>query len=134
MIYLDSGVIIRLIEGGDAVRVPIEARLRALPASDRPLITSRLSRLECRCKPLREGQLDLLALYEKFFALRTLSVKEIDARVVEQATAIRADYGLKPADAIHAATGMLWGVSSCWTTDVGFSRCAGLPVELFPAV
>lgn len=134
MIYLDSGVIIRLIEGADGVRAAIEARLRSLAASERLFATSRLSRLECRCKPLREGRFDLLAQYDKFFALRTLLVKEIDAAVVEKATAIRADFGLKSADAIHAATALLWGVAAFWTADAGFSRCAGLPVELFAAV
>jgi predicted nucleic acid-binding protein len=134
MIYLDSGVIIRLIEGTDRVRDPIESRLRAVSSSDRLLVTSRLSRLECRCKPLREGRLDLLAMYDKFFALRTLLLKEIDAAVVEKATTIRADFGLKSADAIHAATGVLWGVSAFWTADASFSRCTGLPVELFAAV
>lgn len=134
MIYLDSGVIIRLIEGAEGVRAPIEARLRAVAAPDRLLVTSRLSRLECRCKPLREGRFDLLALYDKFFALRTLALKEIDATVVEKATTIRADFGLKSADAIHAATGVLWGASAFWTADASFVRWAGLPVALFAAV
>lgn len=45
MIYLDSGIIIRLIEGVAHVRIPIENRLRAIPYSERILVTSYLSKL-----------------------------------------------------------------------------------------
>jgi hypothetical protein len=72
MIYVDSSIIIRLIEGVDRVRIPIEKRLQQLSELDRVLVTSRLSCLECRCKPLREKQAILLGLYRAFFASREL--------------------------------------------------------------
>jgi len=40
---------------------------------------------------------------------------------------------LQAPDAIHAATAMLAGVASFWTTDARFSKCPGLVVELFKA-
>jgi hypothetical protein len=46
MFYLDAGVVMRLVEGTNQVRLPIEMRLRAISDSKRILITSRLSRLE----------------------------------------------------------------------------------------
>ena len=133
MIYLDSGIIIRLIEGVDRVRIPIEERLRTVPSAERVLATSRLSKLECRCKPLREGKAEQLRLYDAFFAQRKVRLKEIDAAVVEEATTIRATVGLKAPDAIHAATAMLAGVAEFWTTDKRFSTCPGLNVVVFKA-
>ena len=56
MIYLDASIIIRLIEGEDRVRVPIENRLKEIPDQECVAVTSRLSLLECRCKPVREGR------------------------------------------------------------------------------
>ena len=70
MIYADSGILIRLIEGADRLRQPIESRLRDIRSQDKTLITSRLSRLECRCKPLREGREYVLSLYDGFFDTR----------------------------------------------------------------
>ncbi len=120
MIYVDSGIVIRLIEGADRVRIPIESRLRAIPIAERFMATSRLSMMECRCKPLRENHSKILNLYDAFFVQRKLRLREIDAAVVDEATRVRAAVGLKVPDAIHAATAMLAGVAEFWTTDQDF--------------
>ncbi len=134
MIYADSGVLIRLIEGADRLRLPIESRLRDIHAHDKTLITSRLSRLECRCKPMKEKNQYVLSLYDGFFDTQEVLLKEIDAAVIEQATLLRAAFALKASDAIHAATAFLAGVSEFWTADRGFLRCPELNVQLFDAV
>ena len=134
MIYVDSSIIIRLIEGVDNVRTPIENRLRQLPESDRILLTSRLSCLECRCKPLREKQIILLDLYRAFFASTDLILQEVTAEVVERATIIRAEIGFKTPDALHASTAILSEANEFWTTDGNFRKCSALKVELFPSV
>ncbi len=134
MIYADSGIIMRWIEGSATVRNPIELRWRQLSPSNQLFITSRISRLECRCKPLRDNRTDLLDQYEIFFESKELEMREIDAAVIEKATGLRAVQGLKTPDSIHAATAMLAGVAELWTTDVRFTKCAGLKVEVFAAV
>ena len=134
MIYADSGILIRLIEGTDRLRLPIESRLRNIRSHDKTLITSRLSRLECRCKPMKEGNEFVLRLYDGFFNTQEVLLKEIDAAVIERATELRAAFGLKASDAIHAATAILAGVSELWTADQDFLRCRELKVELFDAV
>jgi predicted nucleic acid-binding protein len=134
MIYVDSGIVMRLIEGADHVRIPIEIRLREIPTSERFLVTSRLTMLECRCKPLGERRFEILKLYDAFFSQRKIRLKEIDAAIVEEATTVRAAVGLKVPDAIHAATAMLVGVTEFWTTDQHFSKCPGLAVRVFEAV
>ena len=107
MIYADSGIIMRWVEGVSPVRDQVESRWRQLPPAERMFVTSRMACLECRCKPLRERQDDLLRLYEIFFVGKEVTVREIDAAVVEKATELRADFGLKTPDAIHAATAAL---------------------------
>ncbi|MDP2625776.1 MAG: hypothetical protein Q8Q58_02570, partial [Candidatus Rokubacteria bacterium] len=47
------------------------ARYRAAPESR--IVTSRLSRLECRTRPLREADSRLLAAYDEFFGARRLT-------------------------------------------------------------
>jgi uncharacterized protein len=134
MIYADSGILIRLIEGADRLRLPIESRLRGMRSQGKTLITSRLSRLECRCKPMKEGKQFVLSLYDGFFDTQEVLLREIDAAVIEQATRLRAGFGLKASDAIHAATAVLAGVSEFWTADRDFSQCAELNVRLFDAI
>jgi predicted nucleic acid-binding protein len=134
MIYADSGIVMRWVEGADSVRAPIESRWQHLPAGDRTFITSRLARLECRCRLLRDEDHDLLRLYDVFFAGKEVDIREIDAAVVEKATAIRASVGLKVPDAIHVATAMLAGVSEFWTTDLRLAKSPRLTVRVFRAV
>jgi len=112
MIYLDAGIVMRLVEGTSKVRSPIEMRLGTIPDAERILVTSRLSRLECRCKPLREKREDRLALYEGLFSSPDVRIREIDAAVIETATSLRATIGFKTADAIHRATAILWELLS----------------------
>ena len=134
MIYLDAGIVMRLVEGTTKVRLPIETRLGTIPAAERILVTSRLSRLECRCKPLREKRDDRLALYEGFFSSPEIRLREIDSVVIETATSLRATIGFKTANAIHRATAILAAVDEFWTTDNGFLRCPALKTIVFPAV
>lgn len=134
MIYADSSIIMRWVEGISQLRAPIETYWRQLSPADRVFVTSRISLLECRCKPLRNRQERLLRQYEIFFSGQEVDLREIDAAVVEKATEFRASFGLKTPDAIHAATATLVGVKSFWTTDTDFSKCPGLAVEVFKAV
>jgi predicted nucleic acid-binding protein len=93
-------------------------------------ITSVLSRLECRVKPLRESDMVLLARYDRFFADKQVAVHAVTDDVVEQATQLRATYSFKTPDAIHFATAVVAGADCIVTSDRGFLRCPLLRVEL----
>ena len=93
-------------------------------------MTSRLTRLECRSKPLRAGDLATLAQFDVFFAGVELVVAEVGAAVVERATDLRARYNLKTPDALHYATAVEAGATVFLTGDRAFSRCSEVPVEV----
>jgi predicted nucleic acid-binding protein len=130
VIYADANVIIRLLEGDAATRAPLEARLTPLRGTGRFLITSRLSRLECRVKPLRAGDAALLALYDAFFASAEVHVAELTPGVVEKATELRAALNLKTPDALHVASAILSGATSFLTGDRALARCTEVTVEV----
>jgi predicted nucleic acid-binding protein len=101
--YLDACCIIYMNEGAPEWRAAIASRLGALPESSGH-VTSRISRLECRSKPMRAGDTTLLARYEATFA--TARVVDVTAAVIERATELRARYGFRTPDAIHLATAL----------------------------
>ena len=130
MIYADANILIRLLEGTSAVRAPIEARLVPLRGTGRFLVTSRLSRLECRCKPLRSGDAVLLGLYEGLFHGPEMQLLDITADIVEKATELRANLNLKTPDAIHLASAILVKAAAFLTGDKTLTRCKEIAVEI----
>lgn len=104
-IYLDACSIIYLAEAASPFHEGIVLRLRQYQAeAESRLITSRLSCLECRVRPIKDNDQKLLANYDRFFAASRLEIVEISADIVERATALRASYGFKAPDAIHLAS------------------------------
>ena len=130
LIYLDANVVIRLVEGDAPTRAPLTARLAAALGVSAALVTSRLTRLECRSKPLRTGDRATLAQFDVFFAGVELVLADVSSAVIERATDLRARYSLKTPDALHYATAIEVGATVFLTGDRGLSRCSEVPVEL----
>jgi uncharacterized protein len=130
VIYLDANVVIRLVEGDAATRAPLAARLAASLGVPRSLVTSRLTRLECRSKPLRAGDLATLTQFEAFFTGVELVLVDVSAAVVERATDLRAKYNLKTPDALHYATAVEVGATVFLTGDRTLSRCSEVAIEV----
>jgi predicted nucleic acid-binding protein len=130
-VYLDACVVVYLGEASEPFFRQVEARLTPLRlGSGLQLLTSRLSRLECRCKPLREGNNAVLAAYDAFFSASGVALFEVTSAVIERATAIRAQYGVKTPDALHLATAIEEGASVFLTNDTRLLRCTDIKVEV----
>jgi predicted nucleic acid-binding protein len=130
VIYLDANVVIRLIEGDAAARQPLETRLQACRGVARSLATSRLTRLECRVKPLRTNDAIVLQLYEAFFATTEVAMLELSGSVVEKATELRAVLNLKTPDALHLASAIVNGANAFLTGDKAMAKCGEVAVEV----
>ena len=130
MIYVDANVLIRIIEGDAATRAPLELRLLLLRNTGRFLLTSRLTRLECRVKPLRSNDTVLLSLYDAFFSGAEVELLDLTADVVEKATKLRAKLNVKTPDALHLASAILAGATAFLTGDQALVRCTEIPVEV----
>lgn len=133
LLYLDACCIIYLIESSSPFHGAVARRIlqhQLLPEAG--LITSRLSRLECRVKPLREADNRLLSEYDSFFRQRRLHLAELSAAVLERATTLRARHGFKTPDALHLATAIEAGAGIFLTGDASLSRCSEIRVEVLP--
>ena len=124
LIYADASAVMRLVDGDEPARQRVETLLRQHGG---PLVTSAISLIECRSKPLRDGDAQRVALYDAFFASRDLTLLPVDRAVADEATRLRAKYNLKTPDAIHIGSAALHGASLLVTTDHDFARCRDLP-------
>lgn len=129
-IYLDTAPIIYFVEGVEPFASAVEARLFPTTKDDAPLlVVSDLSRLECRVKPLREGDAELLRDYDEFFAAVD-EVVPLSRAVVDEATQIRASDNFKTPDAMHLAAAMVSRCDIFLTNDHQLDRFTALPVEV----
>jgi uncharacterized protein len=130
-LYLDANAIIFAHEGPPPLQKAITQRIAWLSSSlGGQVFTSRLARLECRVKPLRQQNQPLLNLYDFVFDQSGLVVVEISSDIVERATELRAAHGFRTADAIHLATALESGAGVFVTGDKQLVRCPGLQFEL----
>jgi predicted nucleic acid-binding protein len=133
-LFLDACALIYRFEGAAPFRGAAIELMAQLCAERHhvDLVVSRLSVLECRAKPLREGDAVLLRRYDDFFA--AVHIVELSAEVVEAATHLRARYGLKTPDALQAASAFAASERALFVTaDAGFAKVAGLDVRLIEA-
>jgi predicted nucleic acid-binding protein len=128
-LYLDANSIIYSVEGLPEFR---DATLEWIDRAEASgtVVTSRLARLECRVKPLRDGDAELLARFDGFFARAGLELIEVAADVLERATELRARHGFRTPDAIHLATALEANADVFLTGDRTLARCPGLDVQV----
>jgi len=131
--FLDASALIYLVDGEAPWAEATQATLHqlAVEAPDLPLAVCRLSMLECRVAPLRRGDQSCLDRFEALFAQPDLLVVELSASVVELATQLRANHGLRTPDALQAACCLQLGPDAVMITgDAGFQRVKALQVRL----
>lgn len=130
-LYLDANAVIYSIEGSQPFRDRVLVHIANTAATGAGvLLTSRLSRLECRVKPLRDLRTDLLSQYDAFLSRDIVQLIEIDANIIDLATDLRVRYRFKVPDAIHLATAIAHRADRFITGDVALKRCLDVPVEV----
>ena len=127
-LYLDANAIIYSIEGVPTFRDWALRWIEQAEAAQGLMITSRLTRLECRVKPLRESDEAALARFEGFFARENVALVDVSAEVIERATELRARHNFRAPDAIHLASALLGEVDIFLTGDTALQRCPDLRV------
>jgi predicted nucleic acid-binding protein len=133
-VYLDACCLIYLVEGEPAWKKAVEQTLHALGAAGSAgFITSELSRLECRTKPLRDRNEVLLSRYDELLEAERLQLLTVSRAVIDQATELRARYGLKAPDSIHIATAVVAGADVFLTGDGELARCTEIRVKVLAA-
>lgn len=112
-IYLDSAAVIYAVEQVKPYAELVDSRLSA---GDVVIVTSDLTRLECRVKPLREENAEILKDFDEYFEGAVEVLVGLGREVVDLATGIRAQYGFKVPDALHLAAS-LWSDCDVFLTN-----------------
>ena len=126
-VYLDTAPVIYLVE-----EVPnyVELVDKRVSVADVIQVASDLTRMECRVKPLREGNTALLHDYDDYFAEVVAEIVVLSHAVIDRATDIRARYGFRTPDAIHLAAAVLSGCDVFLTNDYRLQRFPDIAMDV----
>lgn len=116
LIYLDSCLVIYLVEHNPKWSDRVRARMGAERGGD--FAMSPLVAMECLVQPFRNADLALERSFRAAFA--KLAMLEIGAQTFEDASRLRAAFGLKTPDALHLACAQYHRCSALWTNDQRF--------------
>ena len=105
-LYLDAAPVIYTVEQVALFAAAVDVRLSG---TDIVQVASDLPRMQCRVKPLHDGNNDLLIDYDAYFEGAITEIAALSREVMDRATAIRAQYGFRTPDAIHLAAAVISG-------------------------
>lgn len=132
MLYLDTNIVIYMVEQHPTFGPSVGVRLAAAQAAGNSLMISDLTRMECLVGPLRSGDTSLENHYRFFFTAANLRVVPITPAVCDRAARIRAAHRFKPMDALQLAAAVEHGANVFLTNDFRLSSFTDVTVEVLP--
>ena len=123
-IYLDSCVIIYLIEGKAPFYTAVSEQFKQSVIQGDLFYTTDLVRLECRTHPIKQQKLDILIDFDDFFSQAINHCFDLKRPVFDLATQLRANHSLKTPDALHLAAAIHYGCHEFWTNDQRLQKAA----------
>ena len=119
--YVDACLFIYWVERTGPVAEAAVHWLESQP--DAAMCVSPLVRLEVLVKPMRSGNQALIQSYEALLAKQEWL--PVGDEIFARALSLRAQHGLKTADALHLTTALHHGCTEFWTNDDRLKAAAG---------
>ncbi len=129
-VYLDTNVVIYLIERTPDLGTIAAHYVQNLIAKKQRLVVSDLVRMECSVRPLRLNDIITLSAFNAYFDSDDVDVASITAAVCDRAAVIRARYGFRPMDSLHLAAAIDSGCERFLTSDVRLRSFPDILVEI----
>ena len=126
-LYLDAAPVIYTVEQVEGFATAVDERIGS---SEVTLVTSDLTRMECRVKPLREGNTELLKDFDEFFNGAISEVVVLSRPIMDRATEIRAQHSCRTPDVIHLAAAVESSCDVFLTNDHRLDRFSDIRYEL----
>jgi predicted nucleic acid-binding protein len=125
-IAVDSAPLIYFLEDHRILAARFVPLFEAEAAGNIEIAVSAIAVAEVLAGPLKTGNEALASRYRR--AMDAWQIVPVDAELATMAARLRAAYGLRLADAIHAATAISTGCVALVTHDRDFARLKGLRV------
>lgn len=125
-IAVDSAPLIYFLEDHRTLAARFVPLFEAEAAGIIEIVVSAIAVAEVLAGPLKTGNEALASRYRR--AMEAWQIVAVDAELATMAARLRAAYGLRLADAIHAATAISSGCVALVTHDRDFTRLKGLRV------
>ncbi len=128
-VYIDTNLFIYFLDQ-NTTYFPISSRLlKAVEAGEFIAFTGDLTVAETLVKPYQTKNILLITQFKAFFNAKDfLSIQSHDSEIFDLGAKIRAEYGMKFADALHYATAIKSGCQFFITNDKGI--CTSNEIEV----
>jgi len=125
IIGLDTSIFIYHFEAHPQYLALTTSILNSVQAGQSSGITSVISLMELTVQPWKLNKREVARQYEGLLAyFPNLTVANITRDVARQAAQLRAQYNLRPADALQVATGLIHHATAFVTNDAQWKRLA----------
>ncbi|MEA3310352.1 MAG: type II toxin-antitoxin system VapC family toxin [Chloroflexota bacterium] len=126
-IALDTAIFIYHLEYHPRYLSLTQELLAGVEAGIWPAVTSTVTLLELTVRPWQLERPDVARAYEEALVhFPHLTLVDVTPGVAQQAAQLRAQYNLRPADALHAATALTRDATAFVTNDRDFARLSAL--------
>ncbi len=132
IVFLDTNIVIYLIENPPGYGARAAAQISALAAGGHTFAVSDLVRLECRVLPIRRSDFTLLGYYDAFFASPQVQVLPLMGAMCDRAALLRATYNFRTPDALQLGAALVHGSNRFLTNDIRLSACKDIPIDVLP--
>ncbi len=129
-VYIDTNVLIYSVERVEPYRTLLAPMWERAQAGDFEIVGSESIVIEALVKPLRERNATLVRFLLDMFDAEEVRLIPATRSHWEHGARIRADAGLKTAEALHAATALQAGCDLFVTNDADFRRIHGLAAAI----
>ena len=133
-VYLDANCFIYSLDKVQPFAELLERVWDAAFTGGIRLVSSELTLLEALVGPLRKADSVLAGDVRALLESPDVELVRVDRELLMDAATLRAKFGLKTPDAIHAATALASGCKMFLTNDKDFRRVNGLPVTVLSAL
>ena len=130
LVYLDTNVVIYLVERPADLGGLAWARIAELRSGGHTLVVTHLVRMEARVGPMRQADGTSLAQFDAFFRGSEVKVLDVTASMFDRAAEIRAGHRFNTPDSIHLAAAIVAGCEVFLTNDTRLQGFEGLKVEV----
>jgi predicted nucleic acid-binding protein len=118
IVGLDTAIFIYHFEENPTYLPLTRELLSSIEMGERKGVTSAITLMEIIVKPLALGQIDVARKYEAMLVnFPNLDIVDLDRDVIRQAARLRAEYRIRPPDALQAGASLLYGAEVFITND-----------------